>query len=148
MKVLGFESSCDETGVALVETVPGGVPRLLAEALYSQVDMHAADMHGDDSFRLDVPQVQLHGFQRQQVDGHGVVAKRIQHQPERLLVGQVSLNIVHLEIDNRVGCHTLSRYPNLLQLPAYFQIGNAHCPESSSGHHAAMIQPQLAGSTL
>jgi N6-L-threonylcarbamoyladenine synthase len=42
MKVLGFESSCDETGVALVETRPAGVPRLLAEALYSQVDMHAA----------------------------------------------------------------------------------------------------------
>ncbi len=42
MKVLGFESSCDETGVALVETRPGGVPRLLAEALHTQVDMHAA----------------------------------------------------------------------------------------------------------
>ena len=42
MKVLGFESSCDETGVALVQTQPGGVPRLLADALHSQVDMHAA----------------------------------------------------------------------------------------------------------
>jgi N6-L-threonylcarbamoyladenine synthase len=42
MNVLGFESSCDETGVALVQTQPGGVPRLLAEALHSQVDMHAA----------------------------------------------------------------------------------------------------------
>ena len=42
MKVLAFESSCDETGVALVETQPGGVPRLLAEALHSQVEMHAA----------------------------------------------------------------------------------------------------------
>ena len=41
MKVLGFESSCDETGVALVETQAGGVPRLLAEALHTQVAMHA-----------------------------------------------------------------------------------------------------------
>jgi N6-L-threonylcarbamoyladenine synthase len=45
MKVLGFESSCDETGVALVE-VPapgqGGVPRLLAQALHSQIAMHQA----------------------------------------------------------------------------------------------------------
>ncbi len=41
MKVLGFESSCDETGVALVETRADGVPRLLAEALYSQAAMHA-----------------------------------------------------------------------------------------------------------
>ncbi len=40
--VLGFESSCDETGVALVQTRAHGAPRLLAEALHSQVDMHAA----------------------------------------------------------------------------------------------------------
>lgn len=40
MKVLGFESSCDETGVALVEARPTGVPRLLAEALHSQARMH------------------------------------------------------------------------------------------------------------
>jgi len=38
--VLGIESSCDETGVALVQTRPGGAPRLLAEALHSQAQMH------------------------------------------------------------------------------------------------------------
>lgn len=43
MLVLGIESSCDETGVALVQTPPdGGVPRLLSHALYSQIDMHRA----------------------------------------------------------------------------------------------------------
>jgi N6-L-threonylcarbamoyladenine synthase len=42
MKVLGIETSCDETGVALVETRPAGLPRLLAEALHSQVEMHGA----------------------------------------------------------------------------------------------------------
>ena len=42
MKVLGFESSCDETGVALVETRADGPPRLLADALHTQVQMHAA----------------------------------------------------------------------------------------------------------
>jgi N6-L-threonylcarbamoyladenine synthase len=43
MIVLGIESSCDETGVALVERAPGErVPRLLADALHSQADMHAA----------------------------------------------------------------------------------------------------------
>jgi len=36
MKILGFESSCDETGVALVDTERG----LLAHALHSQVAMH------------------------------------------------------------------------------------------------------------
>jgi N6-L-threonylcarbamoyladenine synthase len=42
MQVLGIESSCDETGVALVQALPGHTPRLLAQALHSQVDMHAA----------------------------------------------------------------------------------------------------------
>ena len=41
--ILGIESSCDETGVALVQTTPGGVvPRLLGHALFSQIDMHRA----------------------------------------------------------------------------------------------------------
>ena len=42
MNVLGFESSCDETGVALVSTQTGGTPQLRAHALHSQVQMHAA----------------------------------------------------------------------------------------------------------
>jgi N6-L-threonylcarbamoyladenine synthase len=42
MLVLGIESSCDETGVALVDTTAPGVPRLLAHALYSQIAMHQA----------------------------------------------------------------------------------------------------------
>ena len=42
MKVLGFESSCDETGVALVEVTQVGAPRLLAQALHSQISMHQA----------------------------------------------------------------------------------------------------------
>jgi N6-L-threonylcarbamoyladenine synthase len=42
MKVLGFESSCDETGVALVEVPEVGAPKLLAQALHSQIEMHQA----------------------------------------------------------------------------------------------------------
>ncbi|SPY08770.1 tRNA (adenosine(37)-N6)-threonylcarbamoyltransferase complex transferase subunit TsaD [Oligella urethralis] len=38
MNILGFESSCDETGVAIVNTEKG----LLAHALHSQIDMHQA----------------------------------------------------------------------------------------------------------
>ena len=37
MKVLGIETSCDETGVAVYDTERG----LLADALYSQIDIHA-----------------------------------------------------------------------------------------------------------
>ena len=40
--VLGIESSCDETGVALVRTQSTGVPVLLAHALHSQIEMHQA----------------------------------------------------------------------------------------------------------
>lgn len=36
MRVLGIETSCDETGIALYDTEQG----LLADALYSQVDVH------------------------------------------------------------------------------------------------------------
>ena len=50
MRILGIESSCDETGVALVETaapgvpssVPPRLPRLMAHALHSQIEMHQA----------------------------------------------------------------------------------------------------------
>jgi N6-L-threonylcarbamoyladenine synthase len=42
MIVLGIESSCDETGVALVDASGAGVPVLLAHALYSQIEMHQA----------------------------------------------------------------------------------------------------------
>ena len=42
MRVLGIESSCDETGVALVDASGDGVPRLLAHALHSQISMHQA----------------------------------------------------------------------------------------------------------
>ncbi len=41
--ILGIESSCDETGVALVRLPDGaGVPTLEAHALHSQIDMHQA----------------------------------------------------------------------------------------------------------
>lgn len=42
MLVLGIESSCDETGVALVEDRGSGVPALRAHALHSQIEMHQA----------------------------------------------------------------------------------------------------------
>jgi N6-L-threonylcarbamoyladenine synthase len=42
MLVLGIESSCDETGVALVEATGSGRPRLCSDALHSQIEMHQA----------------------------------------------------------------------------------------------------------
>ncbi len=40
--ILGIESSCDETGVALVRSTGNAVPTLLSHALHSQIDMHQA----------------------------------------------------------------------------------------------------------
>ena len=40
--ILGIESSCDETGVALVRTEGAVLPSLLSHALYSQIEMHQA----------------------------------------------------------------------------------------------------------
>jgi len=40
MLVLGIESSCDETGVAMVQVQGASLPSLLGHALYSQIAMH------------------------------------------------------------------------------------------------------------
>jgi N6-L-threonylcarbamoyladenine synthase len=42
MLVLGIESSCDETGVALVQWQEQAMPVLLSHALFSQIEMHQA----------------------------------------------------------------------------------------------------------
>ena len=41
MRVLGIESSCDETGVAVYDTALPGAAGLRAHALYSQIALHA-----------------------------------------------------------------------------------------------------------
>lgn len=42
MLVLGIESSCDETGIAVVGVDGAELPKLIGQTLHSQVDMHAA----------------------------------------------------------------------------------------------------------
>ena len=42
MLILGIESSCDETGVALVDASGTATPKLLGHALHSQIEMHQA----------------------------------------------------------------------------------------------------------
>ncbi len=41
MRVLGIETSCDETGVAVYDTALSGAGGLLAHAVYSQIALHA-----------------------------------------------------------------------------------------------------------
>ena len=64
MLVLGIESSCDETGVALVRAqADADIPCLLAHALHSQIDMHRAyggvvpELASRDHIRRVVPLV-------------------------------------------------------------------------------------------
>ena len=42
MRILGIESSCDETGVAVIDADAHGTPRLLGARLHSQIAMHQA----------------------------------------------------------------------------------------------------------
>jgi N6-L-threonylcarbamoyladenine synthase len=64
MNVLGIESSCDETGVALVSAPGTDPPRLLAHALHSQAQMHLAyggvvpELASRDHVRRVLPLVQ------------------------------------------------------------------------------------------
>jgi N6-L-threonylcarbamoyladenine synthase len=64
MNILGIESSCDETGVALVEFDGQEAPRLRAHALHSQIEMHRAyggvvpELASRDHIRRVVPLAQ------------------------------------------------------------------------------------------
>jgi N6-L-threonylcarbamoyladenine synthase len=61
--ILGIESSCDETGVALVSAPTHGAVQLLSHALHSQIDMHQAyggvvpELASRDHIRRVVPLV-------------------------------------------------------------------------------------------
>ena len=63
MNVLGIESSCDETGVALVALEGAAPPCLRAQALYTQAAMHEAfggvvpELASRDHIRRVVPLV-------------------------------------------------------------------------------------------
>jgi N6-L-threonylcarbamoyladenine synthase len=60
MKILGIESSCDETGIAIYDTEHG----LIADQLYSQIELHAQyggvvpELASRDHVRKIVPLIQ------------------------------------------------------------------------------------------
>ena len=41
MRMLGIETTCDETAAAVVELPPGGRARILSNEVYSQISEHA-----------------------------------------------------------------------------------------------------------
>jgi len=95
MLVLGIESSCDETGVALVDTDAGPVPRLLAHALHSQIAMHqpfggvVPELASRDHIRRVLPLTHdvMHGAQRTLADVDVVAYTRGPGLAGALLVG-------------------------------------------------------------
>lgn len=95
MLVLGIESSCDETGVALVDTASVPVPRLLAHALYSQIAMHqpfggvVPELASRDHIRRVLPLTQevMQGAQRTLADVDVVAYTRGPGLAGALLVG-------------------------------------------------------------
>ncbi|MEO5660557.1 MAG: tRNA (adenosine(37)-N6)-threonylcarbamoyltransferase complex transferase subunit TsaD [Polaromonas sp.] len=117
MLVLGIESSCDETGVALVDTSTNAVPRLLSHALYSQITMHQAyggvvpELASRDHIRRVLPLTQqvMQGAQRSRADVDVVAYTRGPGLAGALLVGagvacalaaslgQPALGVHHLE---------------------------------------------------
>src|SRR5690348_8071628 len=80
MRVLGIETSCDETGVALYDTARG----LLADALHSQVDLHRAyggvvpELASRDHIRRVLPLIEdvlaRAGLDRRAIDAIAVTA--------------------------------------------------------------------------
>ncbi|WP_036813643.1 tRNA (adenosine(37)-N6)-threonylcarbamoyltransferase complex transferase subunit TsaD [Polaromonas sp. CG_9.11] len=95
MLVLGIESSCDETGVALVDASGSGVPRLLSHALFSQIAMHqpfggvVPELASRDHIRRVLPLTQevMQGAQRTLADVDVVAYTRGPGLAGALLVG-------------------------------------------------------------
>lgn len=75
MLILGIETSCDETGIALYDSERG----LLAEALYSQIELHTEyggvvpELASRDHIRKTLPLIEQvlaeAGYQRQHING-------------------------------------------------------------------------------
>ncbi len=77
MKVLGIESSCDETGVAVYDTALSGAAALRAHAVYSQIALHAEyggvvpELASRDHVRKTLPLI------RQTLDEAGIAISEI-----------------------------------------------------------------------
>ncbi len=75
MRILGIETSCDETGIALYDSERG----LLAEALYSQIELHTEyggvvpELASRDHIRKTLPLIEQvladAGYARRDIDG-------------------------------------------------------------------------------
>jgi tRNA N6-adenosine threonylcarbamoyltransferase len=158
MRVLGIESSCDETGIALYDTDKG----LLAHALYSQVELHAEyggvvpELASRDHIRKTLPLIDqvLNQAQLQRTDIDAVAYTAGPGLVGALLVGTAigrslawALNIPAIAINHMEG-HLLS--PLLEDNPPAFPFVSLLV----SGGHTLLIevigvgQYQLLGESI
>ena len=100
--LLALESSCDETGVALVRVEGDARPRLLAHALHTQVAMHQA-------YGGVVPELASRDHVRRVLQAVGAVeahagAKRIGDQREHVLRAALAvfLELAHVFIHHQL----------------------------------------------
>jgi tRNA N6-adenosine threonylcarbamoyltransferase len=144
MRVLGIESSCDETGIALYDTDKG----LLAHALYSQVELHAQyggvvpELASRDHIRKTLPLIDqvLNQAQLQRTDIDAVAYTAGPGLVGALLVGTAigrslawALNIPAIAINHMEG-HLLS--PLLEDNPPAFPFVSLLV----SGGHTLLIE--------
>ncbi len=158
MLVLGFESSCDETGVALYDTEHG----LLAHALHSQVEMHAEfggvvpELASRDHIRRALPltELVLKNAHKTLQDVHGIAYTQGPGLAGALLVGTsiaqslaFSLNVPSVGVHHLEG-HLLA--PLLEENPPQFPF----IALLVSGGHSQLMRVdgigeyQLLGDTL
>jgi N6-L-threonylcarbamoyladenine synthase len=116
MVVLGLETSCDETGVALVACDGGATPQLLAHALHSQAAMHrdyggvVPELASRDHIRRVLPLLQQVLIQADQaLDGIDTIAfTRGPGLAGALLVGAACANALGAALERPVvGVHHL-----------------------------------------
>jgi len=149
MRVLGIESSCDETGIALYDTEKG----LLAHALFSQVAMHAEyggvvpELASRDHIRKTLPLIDqvLTQAQLQRTDIDAVAYTAGPGLVGALLVGTAigrslawALDIPAIAINHMEG-HLLS--PLLEDNPPAFPFVSLLV----SGGHTLLVEVQAVG---
>ena len=141
MKILGIETSCDETGVAIFDTESNSI---VSEQLYSQASKHAMyggvvpELASRDHLKKLIPLINLtineSGFSLQELDGIAYTAGPGLRGP--LLIGASTAKAMALSLNKpSIGVHHMEAHLliNLLENPApsfpflTLLISGGHC---------------------
>ena len=159
MKVLGIETSCDETGVAIFDTKKNTI---VSEQLYSQAAKHALyggvvpELASRDHLKKLIPLIHLtfkeSGYNLDEIDGIAYTAGPGLRGP--LLIGASTAKAIAMSLDKpSVGIHHMEAHLliNLLENPApsfpflTLLISGGHCLLINS---KSLGSYQIIGQTL